>query len=159
MRIKTLFLLALVTAGMVSGGALAEALEKPKITIAVGGKPLLYYLPLTIAERRGFFKDEGLTVEIVDFPGGARALQAMVGGSADIVSGAYEHTINMQAKGINIVGIALEGRYSGIVLGVHKSKITQYKSPKDMKGWKIGVTAPGSSTNMMVSSLLAKDGL
>ena len=83
----------------------------------------------------------------------------MVGGSADIVSGAYEHTINMQAKGINIVGIALEGRYSGIVLGVHKSKITQYKSPKDMKGWKIGVTAPGSSTNMMVSSLLAKDGL
>ena len=78
---------------------------------------------------------------------------------SDIVSGAYEHTINMQAKGINIVAIALEGRYSGIVLGVHKNKVAQYKSPKDMKGWKIGVTAPGSSTNMMVSSLLAKDGL
>jgi len=45
------------------------------------------------------------------------------------------------------------------VLGVHKSKVSQYKSPKDMKGWKVGVTAPGSSTNMMVSSLLAKDHL
>ncbi len=139
--------------------ALAQALEKTKIIIAVGGKNLFYYLPLTIAEQRGYFKDEGLTVEIVDFPGGAKALQAMVGSSADIVSGAYEHTINMQAKGINIVAIALEGRYSGIVLGVHKNKVAQYKSPKDLKGWKIGVTAPGSSTNMMVSSLLARDGL
>ena len=160
MRIyRNLVLLALVTVGMAACGAMAQALEKQKITIAVGGKNLFYYLPLTIAERRGFFKDEKLDVEIVDFPGGARALQAMVGGSADIVSGAYEHTINMQAKGINIVGIALEGRYSGIVLGVHKSKAAQYKSPKDLKGWKIGVTAPGSSTNMMVSSLLARESL
>jgi NitT/TauT family transport system substrate-binding protein len=152
-------LLVLATLGLAPCGAYAQALEKPKITIAVGGKSLFYYLPLTIAERRGFFKDEGLAVEIVDFPGGARALQAMVGGSADIVSGAYEHTINMQAKGISIVGIALQGRYSGIVLGVYKSRVAQYRSPKDLKGWKIGVTAPGSSTNMMVSNLLAKDGL
>jgi len=158
--VRPLLLLVLaVMRAATCASAIAQALEKPKITIAVGGKSLFYYLPLTIAERRGFFKDEGLTVDIVDFPGGARALQAMVGGSADIVSGAYEHTINMQAKGINIVGIALEGRYSGIVLGVQKTKAAQYKSPKDMKGWKIGVTAPGSSTNMMVSSLLAKEGL
>lgn len=157
--IRILLLGAAMAFGMTVCGAMAQPLEKSKITIAVGGKNLFYYLPLTIAEKKGFFKDEGLTVDIVDFPGGAKALQAMVGGSADVVSGAYEHTINMQAKGINIVGIALEGRYSGIVLGVHKSKAAQYKSPKDLKGWKIGVTAPGSSTNMMVSSLLAKDGL
>ena len=156
---RSLCIALAVIAGIAPSGALAQALEKTKITIAVGGKNLFYYLPLTIAEKRGYFKDEGLTVEIVDFPGGAKALQAMVGNSADIVSGAYEHTINMQAKGINIVAIALEGRYSGIVLGVHKNKIAQYKSPKDLKGWKIGVTAPGSSTNMMVSSLLARDGL
>ena len=149
----------LVAAMVFASAAWAQAPEKKKITIAVGGKSLFYYLPLTVAERKGYFRDEGLEVEIPDFAGGARALQAMVGGSADMVSGAYEHTINMQAKGINIVAIALEGRYSGIVLGVHKNKVAQYKSPKDMKGWKIGVTAPGSSTNMMVSSLLAKDGL
>jgi NitT/TauT family transport system substrate-binding protein len=161
MKATLRLLLATVAAGaaVFASCAGAQALEKSKITIAVGGKSLFYYLPLTIAERRGYFKDEGLSVEIVDFPGGARALQAMVGGSADIVSGAYEHTINMQAKGINIVAIVLQGRYSGIVLGVHKSKIAQYKSYKDLKGWKIGVTAPGSSTNMMVNALLAKDGL
>lgn len=161
MKITRRAVLGLAAAGAMAlaGGVAAQGLEKPKITLAVGGKSLFYYLPLTIAERRGFFKDEGLDVEIVDFPGGARALQALVGGSADVVSGAYEHTINMQAKGIGIVAIALQGRYSGIVLGVNKAKAAQYKSPKDLKGWKIGVTAPGSSTNMMVNALLAQDGL
>ena len=153
--------LAIGTLWALSGAAtaFAQALERPKITLAVGGKNLFYYLPLTIAERRGFFKEEGLEVEIVDFAGGAKALQAMVGGSADVVSGAYEHTINMQAKGVDIVAIALQGRYSGIVLGATKAKIGQYKSYGDLKGWKIGVTAPGSSTNLMVSALLAKAGL
>jgi NitT/TauT family transport system substrate-binding protein len=150
-------LLALALTGAPT--AMAQALEKQKITLAVGGKNLFYYLPLTIAERKGFFKAEGLDVEIVDFPGGAKALQAMVGGSADIVSGAYEHTINMQAKGQPIVAIALQGRYNGIVLAVGKSKAGQYKSPKDLKGWKVGVTAPGSSTHMAVQNLLVKNGL
>jgi NitT/TauT family transport system substrate-binding protein len=151
--------MAAVAALAAASAAPAQGLEKPRITIAVGGKSLFYYLPLTIAERRGYFKDEGLDVTIVDFPGGARALQAMVGGSADVVSGAYEHTINMQAKGIAIEAIVLQGRYSGIVLGVRKAKADAYRSPRDMQGWKIGVTAPGSSTNMMVSALLSKDGL
>ena len=137
----------------------AQGLEKTKITLAVGGKSLIYYLPLTIAERKGFFKAEGLDVEIADFPGGAKALQAMVGGSVDIVSGAYEHTINMQAKGQPIVAIALQGRYNGMVVAISKAKAAQYKSPKDMKGWKVGVTAPGSSTHMAVQNLLVKDGL
>jgi NitT/TauT family transport system substrate-binding protein len=158
-RVLVSLLAASVLALAASPTALAQGLEKQRITLAVGGKNLLYYLPLTIAERKGYFKDEGLDVEIVDFPGGAKALQAMVGGSADIVSGAYEHTINMQAKGQAIVAIVLQGRYNGIVLAVHKSKAAQYKSPKDLKGWKIGVTAPGSSTHMAVQNLLVKNGL
>jgi NitT/TauT family transport system substrate-binding protein len=139
--------------------AAAEPVEKPSLTIAVGGKPLFYYLPLTIAERLGYFKDEGLDVTITDFPGGSKALQSLMGGSADFVSGAYEHTINMQAKNQAIKSVVVQGRYAGIVLGMAKEKAAQYKSPKDLKGMKIGVTAPGSSTNMFVNALLAKDGL
>lgn len=153
------FLLLFMMLGYPSHDLLAQTLEKPKITIAVGGKNLFYYLPLTIAERRGYFKDEGLNVEIVDFPGGAKALQAMVGGSADVVSGAYEHTITMQAKGINIESIALQGRYNGIVLGIRKDKAGGFKGLKDLKGMSVGVTAPGSSTNHFVNNLLTKNGL
>ena len=96
----------------VNVAALAQntAPEKTQISIAVGGKNLFYYLPLTIAERLGYFKEEGLDVEISDFAGGSKALQALVGGSADVVSGAFEHTIDMQAKGQNIQAFVLQGR-------------------------------------------------
>jgi NitT/TauT family transport system substrate-binding protein len=137
----------------------AQALEKKKVTIAVGGKNLLYYLPLTVAEQKGFFKDEGLEVEIVDFAGGARALQAVVGGSADVVSGAFEHNINMQAKGQPMRAFVLQGRAPQIVLAVSTKTMPNYKTVADLKGKKIGVTAPGSSTNIMANFVLAKNGL
>jgi NitT/TauT family transport system substrate-binding protein len=137
----------------------AQKAEKPTLTLGVGGKPLLYYLPLTIAERNGYFKEEGLDVTINDFGGGAKSLQALIGGSIDVVTGAYEHTIRMQAKGQDIVATIELGRFPGIVLVVKKDKADQYKSIKDLKGAKIGVTAPGSSTNFFVNYLLAKNGL
>jgi NitT/TauT family transport system substrate-binding protein len=149
----------LLLGAAIASGAWAQAPEKKKITIAVGGKSLFYYLPLTVAERKGYFKDEGLEVEIPDFAGGARALQALVGGSADMVSGAYEHTINMAAKKQPIKAVVLQMKYSSIALVMSKEKAAKYHGGRDLKGMKIGVTAPGSSTNMFVNNLLAKDGL
>jgi NitT/TauT family transport system substrate-binding protein len=66
------FLGALVAVLLSLGSSAAEAaLEKPDLVLAVGGKTTLYYLPLTVAERLGYCKDEGLNLEIHDFPGGA----------------------------------------------------------------------------------------
>lgn len=159
-RVLQVFVAALMGAAMlVAGGAQAQAPEKKKVTIAVGGKNLFYYLPLSVAERQGYFKDEGLEVEIPNFAGGSQALRALVGGSADMVSGAYEHTINMVAKKQPIKAVVLQARYSSMVLVMPNDKAAKYKGGKDLKGMKVGVTAPGSSTNMFVNSLLAKDGL
>jgi NitT/TauT family transport system substrate-binding protein len=145
---------------LIAAGPLqAQALEKKDVTIAVGGKSALYYLPLTIAEELGYFKDEGLNVEIVDFAGGSKSLQAVVGGSADVVAGAYEHTINLQSRKQYFTEFVLLGRAPQISVGIAKSKIASYKSPKDLKGMKIGVSAPGSSTNMVANYVLAKGGL
>jgi NitT/TauT family transport system substrate-binding protein len=137
----------------------AQKLEKSKVSIAVGGKALVYYLPLTIAEVRGYFKDEGLDVSIADFAGGAKALQAVVGGSADVCSGAFEHALNLQSKGQFYRDFVLQGRAPMIGFGVSTKTMPNYKSPADLKGKKIGVTAPGSSTNMVVNFFLAKHGL
>ncbi len=139
--------------------AFAQGLEKPKVTIAVGGKNLFYYLPLTIAEQQGYFKDEGLELEIVDFAGGSKALQAVVGGSADVVSGAFEHTLNMQFKGQPMRAFVLQGAAPQIVLGVNPKTMPGFKTVADLKGKKIGVTAPGSSTNILANFVLAKAGI
>jgi NitT/TauT family transport system substrate-binding protein len=134
-------------------------IEKRDVHIAVGGKSALYYLPLTITEQLGYFKDEGLNVRISDFPGGTRSLEAVVGGSADVVSGAYEHTINMQSKKIHFQAFVLTGACPQISVGIVSSRAASYKSPKDLKGLKVGISAPGSSTNMVVNYLIAKGGL
>jgi NitT/TauT family transport system substrate-binding protein len=134
-------------------------LEKSKISLAVGGKAAFYYLPLTISEQLGYFKDEGLEVEISDFAGGAKALQALVGGSADVVSGAFEHTINMQARNQFIEAFVLQGRAPQIALGVSTKNVPHYRSLADLKGKKIGVSAPGSSTNMVANLVLSRAGI
>jgi NitT/TauT family transport system substrate-binding protein len=139
-----------------AGGAVPE---KTKVVLAVGGKTTLYYLPLTLADRLGYFADEGLEVEINDFPGGSRALQALIGHSADVVSGAYEHTIVMQTLAQKVQAFVLQGMNPGLELGIRKDLAAGYAWAKDLKGMKIGVSAPGSSTHMLVNHLLASVGL
>jgi NitT/TauT family transport system substrate-binding protein len=162
MKLEQLLAAAAIVAVALIAGTPAMAQGKPertRVVLGVGGKPLLYYLPLTIAERKGFFKQQGLDVEINDFGGGAKSLQALVGGSVDVVTGAYEHTIRMQAKGQDIRAVIELGRFPGIVLAVRKTLADKVKSPADFNGLKIGVTAPGSSTYLTVLYAMSKAGL
>jgi NitT/TauT family transport system substrate-binding protein len=134
-------------------------LERTKVSIAVGGKASLYYLPLTIAEQLGYFKSEGLDIEISDFAGGAKALQAVVGGSADVCSGAYEHTLYLQAKNQFFQAFVLQGRAPQITIGVSTKNLPNYKNLADLKGKRIGVSAPGSSTNIAANLVLSRAGI
>ena len=95
---KTIAVAAAVMLG--ADTASAQAPEKKDIKHGVGGAPALYYLPLALTDSLGYFKEQGLNVEINDFKGGSQSLTALVGGSADVVTGAYEHTLRMQAKGL-----------------------------------------------------------
>jgi NitT/TauT family transport system substrate-binding protein len=157
MKLAAIIGAALAGFALSGAPATAQKLEKTKVTLGVGGKALLYYLPLTIAERKGFFKEQGLDVEIQDFAGGARSLQALVGGSVDMVTGAYEHTIRMQARSQDIRAVLELGRFPGISVMVKKD--VKWASPADFKGLMVGVTAPGSSTNMLVQFAMSKAGL
>ncbi|MGE5511549.1 MAG: ABC transporter substrate-binding protein [Bacteroidota bacterium] len=159
MKARTILALALTAILAGTATANAQAPEKKDVKLGVGGQAGLYYIALTLADALGNFKAEGLNVEINDFAGGAKSLQALVGGSVDVVTGAYEHTIRMQAKGQDILSVIELGRFPGISLVVRKEKMATYKSPADLKGWTIGVSAPGSSTNMIVWSLMTKAGL
>ena len=140
----------------------ALAQDKPelaKVRLAVGGQAALYYLPLVVTNRLGLFQEAGVGVEISDFAGGSRSLQALVGGSADVVAGAFDHTIQMQAKNQPVVAVVELGQFPGFVLALLNARAGAYHSPADLKGMKIGVTAPGSSTHFMALQLMAKSGL
>ena len=153
------WLAALAATLMLATSAQAQKPEMTKVHLGVGGKTSLYYLPLTVTEKLGYFKEAGLDVEISDFQGGAKSLQALMGGSVQVVTGSFDHTIQIQAKGERIVALVQMGRFPGFALALRKEKADAYKSPKDLKGMKIGVTAPGSSTHFMVLYMMAQAGL
>jgi NitT/TauT family transport system substrate-binding protein len=159
MAMRTIFAAALALLTLAGTAQAQDKPEQSKIKLGVGGKSLLYYLPLTVAERQGYFKDEGLQVEIEDFQGGAKSLQALMGGSVDVVSGAYDHTIQIQAKGQQLTAVVAQGRYPGAVIALRNEVAAKYKEPKDLKGLKFGVTAPGSTSHFALSKFLTTHGM
>ena len=133
--------------------------EKTKVAIAVGGKAAFYNLPLTIAEQLGYFKAEGLEVDISDFAGGSQALAAAEGGLADVVSGAYENTITLQTRGQNFQAFVLQGRAPAIAIGISVKSMPHYRAVTDLKGRRIGVSALDSSTHRVAQLILSRVGL
>jgi NitT/TauT family transport system substrate-binding protein len=145
-------LLALV---LTSGLAAAQT----KITIAVGGGACLCYLPTVLAKQLGEYDKAGLAVELIDLKGGSDALKAVLGGSADVVSGYFDHCVNLAAKKQELQAFVVYDRYPGLVLVVSPSHNSEIKSIKDLAGKKVGVSAPGSSTDFFLKFLLKKNGL
>ncbi len=131
--------------------------ERSRLTIAVGGQALYIYLPLTLAQQLSYFKDAVVDPEIVDVSGGAKALEALIGDSADVVCGFIDHTIEMQSQGKSIRMFVLYDWYPGLVLAVTKAgQAKGIKTAADLRGAKIGVTAPGSSTHFFAQYILSR---
>jgi len=147
--------LALVALAMISTSASAQS----KVTIAVGGGACLCYLPTVLAKQLGEYDKAGLAVELVDLKGGSDALKAVLGGSADVVSGYFDHCVNIAAKKQELVSFVVYDRYPGEVLVVSPKHTAEITSIKDLAGKKVGVSAPGSSTDFFLKYLLKKNGV
>jgi NitT/TauT family transport system substrate-binding protein len=140
--------------------AQAPKLEKPRIALSVGGSvSQMNKIAYFIALNRKYFEQEGLTVDPTNFSSGTAALQNLIGGNADVVEGSFEHTLRMQTKGQHLMCIAVFGRYPANVLVVRKSEAGKIKSVADLKGKKIGISAPGSSTHNFVAGLMERAGV
>jgi len=146
---------ALLALAMISTSASAQS----KVTIAVGGGACLCYLPTVLAKQLGEYEKAGLSVELVDLKGGSDALKAVLGGSADVVSGYFDHCVNLAAKKQELQSFVVYDRYPGLVLVVSPVHTSEIKSIKDLAGKKVGVSAPGSSTDFFLKFILKKNGV
>ncbi|MEA2880131.1 MAG: sulfonate transport system substrate-binding protein [Hyphomicrobiales bacterium] len=143
---------------LVLATGIAAAQSKPKVSVAVGGAGCLCYLPTVLAKQLGEYDKAGVEIELIDFKGGSQALQAVIGGSADVVSGYYDHCVNLAAKGQALQSFVVYDRYPGMVLAV-SPEAKDIKSIKDLAGKAVGVSAPGSSTDFFLKYLLSKNGV
>jgi len=151
--------------GKVAGALMALVIStglaaaQSKITVAVGGGACLCYLPTVLAKQLGEYEKAGLAVDLVDLKGGSDALKAVLGGSADVVSGYFDHCVNLAARKQELQAFVVYDRYPGLVLVVSPKHTGEINSIKDLAGKKVGVSAPGSSTDFFLKYLLKKDGL
>jgi NitT/TauT family transport system substrate-binding protein len=129
------------------------------VRLAVGGQNQMVYLPTTLAQELGFYREEGIDAELQDFAGGAKALQALVGGSADVVSGFYDHTIQMAAEGRPLIAFVTMLRFPGLVLVTSPQSADKLTTIADLKGHIAGVTTAGSSSQMLLTYILERSGL
>ncbi len=143
-----------ISTGVMAGSALAQ-----KVTLAIGGASCLCYLPTVLANQLGEYKKAGVDVDMVAFKGGSDALKAVIGGSADVVSGYFDHCVNLAAKGQHLQSFVVYDRFPGLVLVVSPKHNDTVKSVKDLANKKVGVSAPGSSTDFFLKYILSKNGV
>ena len=83
----------------------------------------------------------------------------MIGGSADVVSGYFDHCVNLAAKGQHLQAFVVYDRFPGFALVVSPQHNAEVKSIKDLANKKVGVSAPGSSTDFFLKYMLSKNGV
>src|SRR2546428_9421558 len=92
------------TGGGASPTSSAAASAAPAtLTIMVGGLNKQIYLPNKLTEALGYFKDQNLTVNLIDEPSGKDATTALIAGEVEGSSGSYDHTIDVAGLGKNLV--------------------------------------------------------
>lgn len=134
------------------------AMAAEKITIMVGGIEKQIYLPAKLAEQLGYLKETGLEVELLSEPAGVNAETEMLSGAAQGVVGFYDHTIDLQARGKQVMSVVQFSQAPGEAVLV-SSAAPGLRSVADFKGKTVGVTGLGSSTNFLTQYLATRAGL
>src|SRR5437870_11940776 len=120
------------------------------VRLAVGGQAALRFLPVYLARELGLYEQQGVQVEIADVSGSAKAMQALLGGSADVAAGFYDQTIQMAGEGRRVRSFVTLTRYLGFVAAVAPGTMRKISRIEDLKGAVAGVAAPGSSGHLLL---------
>ncbi|HEY3687547.1 MAG TPA: ABC transporter substrate-binding protein [Streptosporangiaceae bacterium] len=163
---RTRRIIAAALAGTVAVGLTAGCRDSRTATsangtvkIMVGGIDKVIYLPAELTDRLGYFKQEGLKVQLLTEPAGAQAENVLLAGDVQGVVGFYDHTVDLQTKNKCVESVVQLADVPGEVELVSTGKAGTIKSPADFKGKRLGVTSPGSSTDFLTQYLATKAGV
>ncbi|MBO3675869.1 ABC transporter substrate-binding protein [Streptomyces sp. NEAU-YJ-81] len=141
------------------GGDSSSGGENGKVKIMVGGLDKVIYMPAMLTQRLGYFKAEGLEVQLLTEPAGVQATTSLIAGDVQGVVGFYDHTLDLQVKGKQVESVVQLAQAPGEVEVVSNKAADEMASPKDFKGKKLGVTGLGSSTDFLTKYLAVDSGV
>ena len=144
--------------GQALGGTALAAPEPRQVTVAMTARNSLYHLPLVLAERLGFFRQQGLRVNLHAHESGAAGAANVVQGRADVLAGAFEHVFELQRKGHAFQAFVQMNATPLVSLGVSPGKLSG-GAWQNLRGARIGVSALESGTHWMTSLWLLRHNL
>jgi NitT/TauT family transport system substrate-binding protein len=154
-----------ILVALASGSAFAQTASpaaKQKITITSVGDGFQFF-PVYIARGAGLFAEEGLDADWVNVGSGTKQAASVMGGSAEMTPLALMHAIKSQVEGADLVAFAnVLNDWSMVVVlsnDAIKSAGIELAMPVDEKikrlsGLKLGITSPGSSTDVSIRTML-----
>jgi len=146
------------------GGALAAMLAAaPQAGLAQGkvsigmptAPPNIVHMPVYIANDLGYFKQEGLQVEILSFEGGVKSFRAAVSGDIDAASASGPFSIVGRAQGAKTKLVLANAPKLEATMTVHGN----IKTIQDLKGKRIGIQQPGGFAEVLSKMVLRSGGV
>lgn len=131
----------------------------PRVKLALAASQSLYHLPLTLADRLGYFQQAGVAVDWVPQESGAQALSRALQGHADVVAGAYEHLFRLHQRGVNYQSFVQISRTPQVSLGGSTRSGFPWRSIADIRGARVGISALDSTTHWTVCQWLLRHGM
>jgi NitT/TauT family transport system substrate-binding protein len=155
-----------VLVGLLCLGAGGSASGDAPAVIRVGILTSTTDAPLWIADRNGYFKDEGLSVRFLTFNSGETMIAPLSTGQLDVGGGSAAASLyNAVARGADVRLVADLGSdppgygFDQMIVRADLVKSGKYKSIKDLKGMTVATNALGSPSSTQLVKFLAKGGL
>ncbi|MBS7807367.1 ABC transporter substrate-binding protein [Variovorax sp. PCZ-1] len=149
------------TQNSIGKGIAAPKPEKRNITIATTNPAALPYLPLLVAQHKGFFAQQGLELQISEQQSAARAITAVGAGQADLVCTWLENVLSASGRALGMQSFVLLGITPMMALGVPHRPIQNQPAIglAQLRGKKIGVVALNSPTHTVALAAMRRAGL
>ena len=127
--------------------------------VSVSAVPSTSSVVLYVAKDKGYFEKEGLDVRIIEFASGGEAERAMLTGAVDLGGGGVDNTLLMANKGIKAKNVVLFQKKPIFTLVASNKLQAKPGDLKALKGKVIGVSSPGSLTDLFLRIALRDAGL
>lgn len=157
---KITFVLVLALAACLMVGAVSagffDFLGGEGDSVKIGYLPSDHDAALFVADAKGMFKDNNITVELVQFNNGGDLMTAMASGEVDVGYLGITPVLSSVAKGVPVkVVSSAQTEGSGIVV----TKDSGIKTPADLKGKSIATPGEASIQHALLVYYLNQTGL
>ena len=139
-----------------AGRSTGPALRNVRMALSTDA---ITWLPIHLARTLGYYEEEGLSVAVSDVPGLSKAVEALLGGSVDVAGASSLLVIQLAAEDRPVQSFLTLYSVPYYALAVAPAATGTIRSISDLKGRRVGISSPGSPTQLILNYILAANGL